>query len=217
MTHHFYTAFQTQVFNKLCLMLAATLLLNGCGEFAYKRGANVADLENTKKNCMTKSGDTAPIDKCMENSGWVVQKFNEPDPVMEATYNADNRNVTKPVSNAAPVDTESSSSNTKNIKSTVPGNSTSSDKPRQGATQENIQAATITKPQAAPKAADPLDTFKISSWWKMGGSPESMKVAIEECVSTLGETHRPDIKTQDVTRGMLICMRDKGWRGLRAK
>jgi len=215
MTHHFYNARPTQTFNKLCIMLAATLLLNGCGEFAYKRGANVADLENTKKNCMAKGGDAAAIDKCMEDSGWVVQKFNEPDPVMEATYNPDNRNVTKPVSNSAPVVSESAST-AKNIKSTD-SNSTGSDKPHQGTAKENIQAASITEPQVAPKPANPLDTFKISSWWKMGGSPESMKTAIEECVSTLGEAHRPDIKTQDTTRGMLICMRDKGWRGLRAK
>jgi len=194
-------------------MLAAALLLNGCGEFAYKRGANVADLESSKKSCLAKGGDTAAIDKCMEESGWVVQKFNEPDPVMEATYNPDNRNVTKPVSNAAPV-----------AKSTAPSNSgttnnmvNSSDTKTPVTAKEKTQAVTMTEPQAAPKPADPLDTFKVSSWWKMGGNPESMKVAVEECVSVLGEAHRPNIQTQDVTRGMLICMRDKGWRGLRAK
>jgi len=80
---------------------------------------------------------------------------------------------------------------------------------------------------AAPSAAQPAtavkrtpemtDTFKVSSWWKTGSGAASLKADTEACVAKLGEAHRPDSQTQSATRGLLLCMKDKGWSGLRAK
>jgi len=44
-----------------------------------------------------------------------------------------------------------------------------------------------------------------------------LKADTEACVAKLGEAHRPDSQTQSATRGLLLCMKDKGWSGLRAK
>jgi hypothetical protein len=62
-----------------------------------------------------------------------------------------------------------------------------------------------------------LDTFKVSSWWKTGSGADSLKADTEACVAQLGEAHRPNIQTQSATRGLLLCMKEKGWSGLRAK
>ena len=62
-----------------------------------------------------------------------------------------------------------------------------------------------------------MDTFKVSSWWKLGSGPEGLKPAVNECVANLGEAHKPDESTHLVTRGLLVCMAGKGWRGLREK
>ena len=37
------------------------------------------------------------------------------------------------------------------------------------------------------------------------------------CVAKLGEAHRLDSQNQLATRGLLLCMKDKGWSGLREK
>lgn len=67
------------------------------------------------------------------------------------------------------------------------------------------------------KSPDLLDTFQVSSWWKTGGSAESLQADTAACVARLGEAHRPSIKTPDATRGLLLCMKEKGWSGLRTK
>jgi hypothetical protein len=50
-----------------------------------------------------------------------------------------------------------------------------------------------------------------------GSGAASLKADTEACVAKLGEAHRPDSQTQSATRGLLLCMKDKGWSGLRAK
>lgn len=188
----------SRIYHTSCITMLAALLLSGCGEFSYKRGASVSDLENTKKTCQARGGGDTAIEKCMEDNGWVIQRLNEPDPVAEVSVNPDNRNAGSPVKAAS-------------------ASMVSTDKALEGKVAEVKSTKDETASAAEIKKADPMDTFKISSWWKLGGSAESLKAATEECVTVLGEAHRPNVHTQDVTRGMLLCMGEKGWRGLRAK
>ncbi|HSH72307.1 MAG TPA: hypothetical protein VK974_04540 [Methylophilaceae bacterium] len=229
MTNFFQTQPHNKPYTKLSIMLISILLLSGCGEFAYKRGASVADLENSKKTCLAKGGDAATIDKCLEDNGWIVQKFNEPDPVADVGYTPDNRAGAKPINNtissAATVSTVAKSDVSTNTTAagSAPLNGIADAKSTSVSADKNLPAPTVqvqTATKAAEvKVADPMDTFKISSWWKMGSGPDGLKIAIDECVSTLGEKHRPELQMQmqNVTRGLLVCMREKGWRGLRAK
>ena len=165
------------------ILLLLAVLLGGCGELAYKRGASSNDLGAAKKSCREKGPDPAAVEQCMADRGWVVQNLSrmEPldaDPVVEAS--------------AIPSD--------RKIENTT------------GATPGTAQPAT-----AAKRTPEMTDTFKVSSWWKTGSGAATLKADTEACVEKLGEAHRPDNQTQTATRGLLLCMKDKGWSGLRAK
>ncbi|MDP3584131.1 MAG: hypothetical protein Q8R61_03325 [Thiobacillus sp.] len=161
------------------ILLLAALLLCGCGELAYKRGATSSDLEAAKKSCREKGPNPATVEQCMADHGWVVQNLSrmEPldaDPVVEASVIPSDRRI------------------------------------------EN--AAGATQPATAVKRKPEMtDTFKVSSWWKTGSGAVSLKTDTEACVAKLGEAHRPDSQTQSATQGLLLCMKGKGWSGLRAK
>jgi len=186
----------TPIHRSGCSLLLFTLLLSGCGELAYKRGANSSDLDVAKKSCRAKAQDAAAVEKCMADRGWVVQNLArmaplDADPVVEATALPSDRRIENPAS-------------------TTPG--------KQGA--EDDVSALPGSPHLTPivkKAPDVLDTFNVSSWWKTGSGAESLKADTEACVASLGAAHRPDNQTQTVTRGLLLCMKGKGWSGLRAK
>src|SRR5450830_319875 len=77
--------------------------------------------------------------------------------------------------------------------------------------KDSKQNSTAENSAEAPKPADPLDSFKISSWWKTGADANALKTGINECVATLGEAHRPAPGSLNATRGLLLCMRAKGW------
>jgi hypothetical protein len=69
------------------------------------------------------------------------------------------------------------------------------------------------------RAPEMTDTFKVSSWWKAGSGADSLKSDTDACVAKLGEAHRPvqTQQTQTATRGLLLCLKEKGWSALRAK
>lgn len=177
-----------------CSLVFLVLLASGCGEFAYKRGANSSDLENTKKSCKAKYPDPAALEKCMTDNGWTIQNLGkmEPldaDPVIEATVIPSNQRI----------------------------ENASSAPDRKAGSGQQVLPGTTQVVQPEKKIPDMLDTFKISSWWKAGSGAESLKVDTEACVARLGEAHRPNIQTQSATRGLLLCMKEKGWSGLRTK
>jgi hypothetical protein len=187
---------RTPTHGRTCILLAFTLLFSGCGELAYKRGANAGDLETAKKSCRAKDPDAAAIEKCMADSGWVVQNLSkmdtlDDDPVVDASVIPSDRRI-------------------ENAGSAMPGN--------QGAEDYVLAPTGAARPAAIVKIKpDMMDTFKISSWWKTGSGAESLRSDTDACVARLGEAHRPDAQTQTATRGLLLCMKEKGWSGLRAK
>ncbi len=174
-----------------CILLLVTLLFSGCGEIAYKRGANSSDLEAAKKACREKGADSAALEKCMAESGWVVQNLSrmEPldaDPVIDASVIPSNVRI-------------------ENAAGTTPG--------KRGSEKSDSALPTT----SVKKKPDMLDTFKVSSWWKTGSGAENLQSDTAACVAKLGEAHRPNNQTQTATRGLLLCMKEKGWSGLRAK
>ena len=174
-----------------CLLVLVTLLFSGCGELAYKRGANANDLVSAKQACKEKGADSAAVAQCLAERGWIVQNLNriealDVDPVINASVIPSNRRI----ENAA------------NTPSGKPG----SEKP------DSAQSSTSVK-----KQPDMLDTFKVSSWWKTGSGAEHLQSDTTACVAKLGEPHRPNNQTQAATRGLLLCMKEKGWSGLRAQ
>ena len=90
----------------------------------------------------------------------------------------------------------------------------------QPASPEAMPAAVLATPgvtapapvQSAATPADPMTSVKMTTWIKFGaGSPND---DIASCVATLGPGNAPDTVGKTVTRGLLACMRQKGWRGL---
>lgn len=185
---------QTRIYCCFLLMLS-TLLFSGCGEFAYKRGASSSDLEIAKRSCRAQEKDSAAVEKCLADSGWVVQDLSkmgpmDADPVVEASAIPSDRRI----ENSA---------------------STKSDK--QMAKNYTFASADLAQPTTiVKKRPDMMDIFKISSWWKSGSGADNLKADTGECVAKLGQAHRPDNHTQNVTRGLLLCMKEKGWSALRA-
>ncbi len=180
------------------------ILLSGCGELAYKRGASAKDLEVAKKSCQS-AGSKAAVDQCLEKNGWLVHDLGTiglPDSELfaTATVTDDNRNLAQP-SPAAEQPTESSATLAVENAQTTPNNAGS----------PNTKEATV-KP-----APNPFETYKINSWWKMGGNRDALEHSMETCTNKLGEAHQPDRKLQIFTRAFAACMYENGWRGLREK
>jgi len=178
---------QTRTLCSACTLMLLALLFSGCGELAYKRGATSGDLETAKKLCREKGGDAA-YEKCMADSGWTVQNLGRMEPL-----------------DAAPVIEASVIPSDRRIE-----NATTAAPAASGSTQST---------PAATRKPDMLDTFKVSSWWKAGSGASSLEADTNECVARLGEAHRPvqTQQTQMATRGLLLCMKAKGWSALRAK
>ena len=186
---------QTKIPCSACILVLVTLLFSGCGELAYKRGANSSDLETAKKSCREKGPNSAAVEKCMADSGWVVHNLSrmEPldaDPVVDASVIPS----THRIENAAGATPGKQGS--EGYVSALPG---------------SAQPIAIVK-----KNPDMLDTFKVGSWWKTGSGAESLHSDTAACVAKLGEVHQPNTLTQTASRGLLLCMKEKGWSGLRA-
>lgn len=215
------------MFRSSLALLATAFMLSGCGEFSYKRGANPADLESAKRTCMAKTAQAELLDKCLEQQGWLVHRFDgdnsgledsaenattvrndqkirdeeAEDPVIEATYSPDNR---------APV---SKSADKKAIQKTLPETvSTTNPADTMGQLDETAQKSVIQK-----RKADPMEIIIVNSWWKLGNTATTLNGDVQACVTELGETHRPDPALQKTTRGLLGCMQKRGWKALRAK
>lgn len=214
----------------VCLSLFC-VFASGCGEFAYKRGATAKDFDATKKNCQSADNEAA-IEKCLADSGWVVQKLDAlglPDSELFATASVseDNRNPMQTLTTQTEgSQTEVASSEAKQInnekesvskaKPTLDGSVNKSDSVIKD-TPINAKVAADTPKKEAPPAKNPLEKYKINSWWKMGGGRDALDLSMETCSKRLGDAHLPDRKNQIFTRAFAACMYENGWRGLREK
>ena len=176
--------------------MAIAICISACGEFSYKRGASVAQLEKTRQTCQAKHIDN-DIEKCMEANGWTVQKLDSFEIVTEISANNDEEKAEQ-------------TQNTEHEKSMASGeNTTTSDKPKTNEITKPI------KPAKKKATSNPLDTFVVPSWWKTGVKPGSFKTDSNACVEKLGEAHKPEGKTQTVTFAFIGCMAEKGWRAFK--
>jgi len=75
-----------------------------------------------------------------------------------------------------------------------------------------MAAPTPVAPPAAP--VDPLRRIDVSSWWKLGGTVDSLGNAVTLCVGKLGPQHQPNMAVTEVTQAMYDCLHEAGWRGI---
>jgi len=213
---------------KFLWVAMVSLLVSGCGELSYKRGASSQDLEATRKSCQSAAGEKA-AEQCLQDQGWTVQKLYDVDLFATAGVNPDNRRPSVfitpefvPVTPAQPAA----------VASAAMAATPDADKPALGSKTPVASGGAVSASNAAPPAspstplttptarasppANPLDLYAISSWWKIGAGREVLATDTNDCVAQLGEAHKPHAKTQQVTRGFVVCMHDKGWKALRA-
>lgn len=170
-----------------CVLLAPLLLL-ACGEIAYKRGASANDLDKTRKACAAKDSTKTAIEKCMIDNGWAFQNL-ESSELISNMQNEPEPIIAKSITKS-------------NSHEEIP------------IITKNVTGDRTVNTPGNMKPTDPMETFKIGSWWKLGGGSVNLKLSIQECVTTLGEAYQPDPQTKKVTRGLLQCMKSKGWHGL---
>lgn len=174
---------------KVTLLSGLGMMLAGCGEISYKRGAGPSELQAAQAECKGASTRDG-YEKCMDQRGWTVQQMEDLDPVSDKdldpvaqiAYSPDHRS---PEATATATETGESSVSAK----------------------ESVQ-------ESAKPAPNLTDIYNISSWWKMGGSPALLKQDINACVTELGELHRPPSDQRQATRGLLLCLKKQGWHGL---
>ena len=76
---------------KLLWMAALAVMVSGCGELSYKRGASTQDLEAAKAACQSAGSDKA-AEQCLEDNGWTVKKLDDIDLFATTGVSPDNRN-----------------------------------------------------------------------------------------------------------------------------
>lgn len=176
---------------KLACYGFSILLLTGCGEFAYKRGATAQDLENTKKEC--RSENASVMEACLERHGWLVHQLDDTDLFAD----------TSPIESVFAEDATSGQMESTPTKSVVESN------------DKKVPAENSKKETRTPKESNPYETFKISSWWKMGSSEKELKSHMTQCGEKLGAEHSPVTSKQLYTKGFILCMGAHGWKALR--
>lgn len=181
------------------------VLMSGCGELSYKRGASPQDLEAARKTCASAGSETA-VDRCLEEQGWVVKQLDDLELFATASVTADPRQPV-PASDAPAAEPSGSKAEAGAARS-GPADRTAGKSTATAGSHHN-------SPPPAP--VSPMDTYIVSSWWKTGAGRDSLETDTRACVDQLGVAHQPDHRTQRVTRGLVVCMHDKGWKALRQK
>ena len=184
--------------------MATVILITACGEFSYKRGATVTQLENTRQSCQVK-GSAYAVKKCMEDKGWTIQQLDSFEIFTENEPDSEEQKEVVAAEN-------SSESATENVQQTGVTQANDADKPQ---TDTKPSAKISAKPKTKTAPSNPFDTYVVSSWWKSGVRPDAFQVDSNMCVEKLGEAHKPIGKTQTVTVGFISCMNAKGWKALK--
>jgi hypothetical protein len=159
------------------------VLLNGCAEVTFKRGAGPGEMQATEQACRAQSADVEAYKACLNAAGFVYAK-----PSGDAVLFAEQAQVGDgiAVTHAAPTISVAAA----------------------GRAGESIPQAA--KPTATPPA-DPLQKLTVASWWKLGGTAGGLEADQANCGTTLGEAHQVAPNAKVVTVGMLRCLKGRGW------
>jgi hypothetical protein len=184
---------------RLACVAAMTMLFSGCQQMAWKPGASSSDLDRDTAACEAGGGEQAAVHDCLRKRGWVVRVPKPADEIVESTVEADTAPVAETGAGPLPAGTAPAMPATG---AAEPGSGTAAE-PR----NKSVPAVT------APKPVDPLRRSNIQAWWKMGGQGDALSADMNTCVETLGILHKPDLEKRLYTRGLIDCLKGKGWYG----
>ncbi len=182
-----------------CLVwICAALTLGGCGEMVFKRGAGPGDMAGAQAACRAETDGGTAYATCMEQRGYVI--VGGESPLFVAGADAGAAGSSAPASKPSSLFVEGATSTSE---STAPV----------AAAQPAAAPAAASPPAVAPPL-DPDEEVEIASWWKFGGTADQLAAAQAACVAKLGNAHRPAPGGTQVTRAMIGCLKDAGWRGI---
>ena len=182
------------MFRNSLLALIVSLTLTSCGEVSFKRGAGPDQYARDKSLCQKSNTQVDQVQKCMEDSGWSVAKLDKIDLDLVAVAHPEDNQRTV-------IKKDEDNSKSETVKTNPEINQPKS---KESSTSLSNKEETIVN-----------KNFKISSWWKMGGSDDQLKVGIKSCSEELNETPIVDSNFKIYSRDFLICMKKFGWSGLR--
>ena len=62
----------------ISILISLGVILSGCGEFSYKRGASADDFQHAKRNCEQSAASASEVDSCLKQQGWLVVSADKP-------------------------------------------------------------------------------------------------------------------------------------------
>lgn len=175
------------------LVITFTLLSACGGEFSYKRGAGVDELEDQKSLCKKQSLTEEALGECLRENGWVVVDLDNDAPLLG--HSLKSRKILNPISTSYK----------------KASNDPFADSTEAALTDESTEVTAEVEPQ------NPTDMIKVNSWWKAGAGADELKRDGADCLQTLSEPHSANENYSEVTLGLAYCMQDKGWRVLLAQ
>jgi hypothetical protein len=194
---------------QLLILVTVAQLVAACGEFSYKRGASVRDLEQSKKLCAAAVDENAQLD-CLREQGWSVTKLGNDNLFAHA----------KPSSGQLDAKPTKKPTKTLDASTSTPADSQQNQVSKMESSQAEggetaaIKTVASTESKTVMVVDDPLQRFIIQSWWKFGAHGDALNNDMSSCTATLGDHHKPDVQKQSYTKMFAVCMYEKGWKGL---
>jgi len=170
---------------------AIVLATSGC-RYWYKPGSTSAELQRDEAACREQSsGDTGTPEfgDCMHALGWSGAQSNKPAATAGSPAQGDHAKAVpaRPDDPAGPSRPEPSQA-------------------------ESVPAVA---PMPAEQSTEPdMQGPAITSWWKLGGSPDLLSQDQDACLGISEEYLPGDAIAWETSRELQKCMEDRGWRPL---
>jgi hypothetical protein len=183
-----------------------TVILGGCQQVAWKPGASSTDLDRDMASCAADHAERAAQQDCLRKRGWVVRVPKAAADAEPADEETDEGMAAAPTAVAAGA-------------GVLPSTTAAPATPAAGAgaapATMAVDPGAGTKPATRNKSVpvDPLRRSQVQAWWKMGGQGDALSADIGACVDQLGPEHKPDLQQRLYTRGLIDCLKGKGWFG----
>lgn len=187
---------------RLACLATVTIVFSGCQQMAWKPGASPADLDRDTAACESGNAEQQAVHDCLRKRGWVVRvpKRGEEEPVEEAEAAVVTGAGVQPATAVAPAMPGAGAAAAAVSTPAEPGMGTA-------------PAPRNKSVPPTPKKVDPLHRSNIQAWWKMGAQGDALTADMDACVDQLGPEHRPDLQNRLYTRGLIDCLKGRGWFG----
>ncbi len=197
------------------IVAVSVMLLAGCANVTFKPGASGEAMGADERACRASSTTDADYAQCMRSRGsYVVGGGSESTPTPKIDRPAATPALGKPERSAGTPAAATGTTPAAAIPAAASApNAAVAPPPSPAVTPPPAAEA---EPTAAAEPVDPLEKTAVGSWWSIGGTTSDLDRAIAACVKKLGDAHRPNSGATVVTVGLRDCLREAGWRAVKA-